>query len=110
MKEDTIAAIATANAMGAVSMIRISGPESLTAVSHLTGKDLTEAKGYTIHYGLIHDGEEAVDQVLINVYRAPAFLYRRRQRRDMLPWRFIYHKKSSVAGTRRSRHPDGRTR
>ena len=71
MKEDTIAAIATANAMGAVSMIRISGPESLTAVSHLTGKDLTEAKGYTIHYGLIHDGEEAVDQVLINVYRAP---------------------------------------
>ena len=71
MKEDTIAAIATANAMGAVSMIRISGPESLTAVSHLTGKDLPKAKGYTIHYGLIHDGEEAVDQVLINVYRTP---------------------------------------
>jgi tRNA modification GTPase len=71
MKEDTIAAIATADAMGAVSIIRLSGPEALRAVSALTGKDLTQAEGYTIHYGIIHDGKEDVDQVLINVFRAP---------------------------------------
>ena len=71
MKEDTIAAIATADAMGAVSLIRLSGPESLRAASHLLGKDLTKAEGYTIHYGIVHEGSEDVDQVLVNVYRAP---------------------------------------
>ncbi len=71
MFQDTIAAIATANAMGAVSIIRISGDESLEIVSKLTKKDLTAAKGYTIHYGTVYDGDEPVDEVLINVFRAP---------------------------------------
>ena len=55
MFEDTIAAIATANAMGAISVIRLSGSESLSVISELMGKDLREAKGYTIHYGTIQE-------------------------------------------------------
>ena len=43
MFEDTIVAIATANAMGAISVIRLSGSESLSVISELMGKDLREA-------------------------------------------------------------------
>lgn len=71
MFEDTIAAIATANAMGAISVIRLSGSESLSVISELMGKDLREAKGYTIHYGTIQENNEPVDEVLVSIFRAP---------------------------------------
>ena len=71
MFRDTIAAIATAPAMGAVSLIRISGDDALHAVSSLTHKDFSDAKGYTIHYATVYDGDEPVDEVLVSVFRAP---------------------------------------
>ena len=40
MFQDTIAAIATADAMGAISVIRISGGDAIQIVTDLTGKDL----------------------------------------------------------------------
>ena len=49
MFQDTIAAIATADAMGAISVIRISGSDAIQIVTDLTGKDFSDAKGYTIH-------------------------------------------------------------
>lgn len=71
MFRDTIAAISTAPAMGAVSMIRISGDEAIQAVSKLTHKDFSDARGYTIHYATVYDNEEPVDEVLVSVFRAP---------------------------------------
>ena len=71
MFRDTIAAISTAPAMGAVSMIRISGDEAIQAVSKLTHKDFSDAKGYTIHYATVYDNDEPVDEVLVSVFRAP---------------------------------------
>ena len=71
MLKDTIAAIATANATGAVSLIRISGDEALNIASELIGKDLNKEKGYTIHYGTIRDKGEPVDEVLVSVFHAP---------------------------------------
>lgn len=68
---DTIAAIATAPGQGAISIIRVSGPDALSAVSSISDKDLREAEGYTIHYGTILDHGKAVDEVLFNVFRAP---------------------------------------
>ena len=53
MFQDTIAAIATADAMGAISVIRISGSDAIQIVTDLTGKDFSNAKGYTIHYATI---------------------------------------------------------
>ena len=35
LKEDTIIALATANGVGAISIIRLSGPESLKASDHV---------------------------------------------------------------------------
>lgn len=71
MFNDTIAAIATANAMGAISVIRISGDEALDVTSKLLGKDLHNAKGYTIHFGTISENGEPVDEVLCSIFRAP---------------------------------------
>ena len=71
MFNDTIAAVSTANAMGAVSMIRISGDEAIAIASRLIGKDLSNVKGYTIHYGTIMEDGEPVDEVLVSLFRGP---------------------------------------
>ncbi len=71
MFRDTIAAIATANATGAVSVIRVSGDEAIEVASKLIQKDLSKEKGNTIHYGVIHDNGEAVDEVLVSLFKAP---------------------------------------
>lgn len=68
---DTIAAVATANAMGAVSMIRISGDDAIDIAEKLIHKDLSHKDGYTITYGTIWDGNEPVDDVLVSLFRAP---------------------------------------
>ena len=75
MFQDTIAAIATADAMGAISVIRISGSDAIQIVTDLTGKDFSNAKGYTIHYATIKEGNESVDEVLVSLFRAPKILY-----------------------------------
>jgi tRNA modification GTPase TrmE len=71
MVTDTIAAIATANAMGAVSVIRISGEDAIDIAGKLIEKDLSQAAGYTIHYGTVKENGEPVDEVLVSVFRAP---------------------------------------
>lgn len=68
---DTVAAIATPLAEGALSVIRISGPEAVAIVSGLFDRDLTNARGYTMHYGMIRDNGEDVDEVIISIFRAP---------------------------------------
>ena len=71
MLNDTICAIATADVMGAVSLIRISGDEAIGITERLIGKDLSAVKGYSIVYGTIKDHGEPVDDVLVSVFRAP---------------------------------------
>ena len=75
-KTDTIAAISTAVSESGIGIIRISGPDAIhTAekIFHSAAKDevLSEAAGYTMHYGYIYDGEDPVDEVLVSVFRAP---------------------------------------
>ena len=71
--EDTIIALATPPGVGAISVIRLSGPHSILAAdSVFTGKvRLTEVQSHTIHYGYILDDSEIVDDVLVSVFRAP---------------------------------------
>ena len=70
MFNDTIVAIATSTP-GAVSIIRISGNDTFDVLSKIFDKNLSHAKGYTIHYGTIFDEEGPVDEVLVSVFRAP---------------------------------------
>lgn len=69
---DTIAAISTALGVGAISIIRVSGDDSVKIVNKIfKGKDLTKVKSHTIHYGHIMEGETAVDEVLVSVMLSP---------------------------------------
>ncbi|MBK7104898.1 MAG: tRNA uridine-5-carboxymethylaminomethyl(34) synthesis GTPase MnmE [Ignavibacteriae bacterium] len=72
--EETIAAIATPIGIGAISVIRVSGPESIVSVSKIfKGKtDLNSAKSHTIHYGNVVDNNyEEIDDVLVSVFINP---------------------------------------
>lgn len=69
---DTIAAIATAVGIGAISIIRVSGPKAIEIVNSIyKGKDLTKVKDHTINYGYIVDENNKIDEVLVSVMKAP---------------------------------------
>ena len=63
---DNICAIATAVG-GAIGVIRVSGPEAVGIVAGVFSKDISQAKGYTMHHGYI----EGIDEVIVTVCRAP---------------------------------------
>lgn len=71
--EDTIIAIATPPGIGAISVIRLSGPSSFDAIDLIfSGKsEIKNSKSHTIHYGKIIDGAEILDDVLVSVFKAP---------------------------------------
>lgn len=71
--EDTIIAIATPPGIGAISVIRLSGSNSIDAVDLIfSGKtEIKNSKSHTIHYGKIIDGDEVLDDVLVSVFRSP---------------------------------------
>lgn len=72
MNNDTICALATANGIGALGIIRVSGNEALTVVQKcFPSKKLQKQKSHTIHYGYFMDGEEAIDEVMLSVFLAP---------------------------------------
>ena len=69
--DDTIAAISTAQGIGAISIIRVSGSESINIVNDIFSKDISNVPSHTIHYGYIVDGEEKIDEVLVTVMKSP---------------------------------------
>ena len=73
--EDTICAPATVPGTGAISVIRVSGPEALTIADKVITcrkGSISEAKGYTIKFGTVSDPSGAViDEVIVSVFRAP---------------------------------------
>lgn len=71
MSHDTIAAISTADAMGAVSIIRISGPDTFEIIKKLCHKDMRNMEGYRMVRSEIYDQQEVVDDSLISVFHAP---------------------------------------
>lgn len=69
---DTIVALASARGRGSISIIRVSGKDSIDLVNQcFKDKNLTTVDGNTIHFGYIIDQEKMIDQVLIAVYKEP---------------------------------------
>ncbi len=75
-KTDTICALSTPPGMGAIAVIRLSGPGSF----EITGKvfspadkklDIKTARSHTIHLGIIGTDTSILDEVLISIFRAP---------------------------------------
>src|ERR1700742_265849 len=72
IKEDTIVALATPNGIGAIAVIRLSGPDAISiANSVFKGKNLTKQASHTIHFGNIVDGDVILDEVLVSLFIAP---------------------------------------
>ena len=70
--EDTIVAISTSLGVGAISIIRVSGKDSIKIVySIFKGKNLNKVDSHTINYGHIIDNNEIIDEVLVSIMKAP---------------------------------------
>lgn len=73
--DEPIAAVATPLGRGAVGVIRVSGTDvvRLVAAVSSTPQRLSEAAGYTVHYGSVIDPAtgERIDEVLFLVFREP---------------------------------------
>lgn len=71
---ETIAAIATPMGEGAIAIIRLSGPNAITAVDAIyRGRSkLSDAKGFTAHHGkLVESSGDHIDDVVVTVFRKP---------------------------------------
>lgn len=71
-KPDTIIALATPSGIGAIGVIRLSGPDAISLVNEVFyGKDLSIQKTHTIHFGTVRDGELILDEVLASIFIGP---------------------------------------
>lgn len=66
--QDTICALATANGIGAISVIRVSGSKSLEFVSKIFSKTLVGKPSHTAHFGTLSDEQKLIDEVLITIF------------------------------------------
>ena len=66
--QDTICALATANGVGAISVIRVSGSKSWEIVSRLFSKNLVGGTSHTAHFGTISNEGKLIDEVLITIF------------------------------------------
>ncbi len=73
LAQDTIAAIATAPGLAALSIVRISGPQARQIASAcFSGRNLEEADSHTAHVGTWTDSDGAkIDQVVATVFQEP---------------------------------------
>ena len=71
--EELIAALATPWGESALAVIRTSGTGSVEKIASIFkgNKDITKLPGYSLAFGMLRDGDKAVDQVVLGIYRAP---------------------------------------
>jgi tRNA modification GTPase len=68
---DTICAISTALGANAISIIRLSGEESIDIVNKIFTRDLNKVSTHTINYGHIKYNNEIIDEVMVSVMKSP---------------------------------------
>lgn len=69
---DTICALATAPGVGAIAVIRVSGPQAIAMTNGLfRGKDLEQVPSHTVHFGSIVSNGTVLDEVLVTVFKGP---------------------------------------
>ncbi|MDR0405050.1 MAG: tRNA uridine-5-carboxymethylaminomethyl(34) synthesis GTPase MnmE [Oscillospiraceae bacterium] len=75
MKNQTIAAIATGDAVGSISVIRISGDDAIAVAQRVfksnSGVLLKDMKGYTAKLGKAYRNKKIIDEVIVLVFKAP---------------------------------------
>ncbi|MBS0032442.1 tRNA uridine-5-carboxymethylaminomethyl(34) synthesis GTPase MnmE [Chitinophaga sp. 22321] len=70
--DDTIVAVATAPGLGAIAVIRLSGPDAYPICNSLfPAKDLTQQASHTLHFGSIVSEGRIIDEVVVSLYKGP---------------------------------------
>lgn len=70
--DDTIVALATAQGIAAIAVIRLSGKESIAITQKVfRGKDLDKAPSHTAHFGTVYDEDKTIDEVLVTIFKEP---------------------------------------
>ena len=77
IRKDTIIALATPQGVGAIGVIRISGPDCIALVErfflskNLKPKNLSDKPSHTLHFGVIAHINEVIDEVVVSLYKSP---------------------------------------
>ena len=73
MQFDTIAAIATPLGTAGLSVIRVSGEDSIKLINLIfKGKNLNKVKSHTVHYGhILNEDLTILDEVMVTVFIGP---------------------------------------
>ena len=73
--EGTIIALSSPPGSGAISIIRLSGKDAIDIADKVfksnSNKPLSKFEGQSLTYGVISDGKEVIDEVVVSIYRAP---------------------------------------
>src|SRR5882762_9181888 len=70
--DDTIVALACAQGIGALPVIRLSGKEAISITQNVfLGKNLLKEPSHTLHVGTIVDGDKTIDEVVVSLFREP---------------------------------------
>ena len=74
--EDTICALSTPPGMGAIAVIRLSGKDSYPIVNQIfkpysKSHNLLEQEAYKSVFGAIMDGDNLVDEVVLQLFKGP---------------------------------------
>jgi tRNA modification GTPase len=68
-QDDTICAISTANGIGAIGLIRVSGRDAWKITSAISSRNLLGKESHTAHFSTIRDNQgDIVDEVLVTVF------------------------------------------
>ncbi|MEO9511092.1 MAG: tRNA uridine-5-carboxymethylaminomethyl(34) synthesis GTPase MnmE [Flavobacteriaceae bacterium] len=72
---DTIVALATPSGVGAIAVIRVSGPKAIdvsdAVFKSIKGKKLKNQKSHTIHLGHIVENKKVLDKTLVSLFKGP---------------------------------------
>lgn len=76
MNEETICAISTAPGMGAIAVIRISGPEAFPISDHIfkavsPDKSIATTESHTALFGHLYQEGQMIDEVVATIFRNP---------------------------------------
>ena len=70
--DDTIVALATPPGIGAIGVIRVSGPTAFMVVNELfPSKNLLQQASHTLHVGYLKDNNHILDEVVISLFKSP---------------------------------------
>lgn len=70
--QETIIALSTPPGSGAIGVIRLSGPNAIRLTNEVfAGKDLEKQASHTLHFGLVKDGDQLIDEVVAGLFVAP---------------------------------------